>query len=719
MPLAGIFDCRKPGRSRAALARRIDKLAKTDRLDESMRLKSYLNLVVLAESLRAENIPGASAASLSVAVHAMLGEGVHLPSSVQVALVEHRAKVVLASSSDATTFVEVTKPWGGNVPFDPTAPKLACAETSFAKKCELYQNMVWRRFLIPMALGDMNQTEKLDLALGAMLDSIEEEDVLELDMKEAVLMQESKTAAAVLRSLLRLPPTGADMGQYSIVQSRCGKLDHSIMTSVANAIHNNPILKERLELTVKGLPVLAEFGPKMDDYEKKMEVGGYGKDWFIELTAICKDLLVLHSSPASALFLPYSERVKEAIIAAWAAFSSQASAAGGDNADGSTLAGLQAAQCLFAEASAAFSLDDGVAAARAEVGSMLQDVDKKWRHSLLKELLSNPPPEAEFVSEVMSKYMSDMLTKLCDVAGARCEPAEIPKFTEAYDNFFKLAAEGMQADPSETAHVDRIIDILRRLDAMQGVGNRAALLKVVIFGCDLMKVLAEDCDELRNANVGTINDYIVSLSSGYKVLKSSFGDPDVVDCGAKKLIAQSVSKLIATASALEAKYIAGRSTSLLSSLDSAAKNVMDIGGEYLANDKAWHSEVTGDTEKDFHKVCAVADEVYKAVDTKIMESRLASLRKALEECAEVRDLKDNAAVVSSKSLLLKATVLNCELLVTWHISHETDKESLRKKVIAEVKKIRSLGAKEKGCMCKAIFKRANAILLGDAAARKK
>lgn len=323
LPLSKMFLTDKPGRSRVALSRRVDKLASQGCLDESVRLKGYLNLAVLAESLRAEKIPGAPAANIAVAAQAMMAEKVHLPPAAQTALVEHRTKCLFADGSPPATFFQVLKPWGAaETPFDPSAPNLACVETTFKKKCELYQKLLWRGYLVPMALGDMRQTEKLESSLTTILDDIAEEDVLELDMKEAVFMQESKSAASVLRSLLHLPPTGVDADDYLLVQARCGKFDPSILTSVANAIHNNPILSERLTLTVKALPVLAECGEKLEAYNQQLNVGGQGVQWFNTLTTICSDLMVLHSSPASALFLPLSEKVKEAILGAWANYAS-------------------------------------------------------------------------------------------------------------------------------------------------------------------------------------------------------------------------------------------------------------------------------------------------------------------------------------------------------------------------------------------------------------
>lgn len=142
-----------------------------------------------------------------------------------------------------------------------------------------------------MALGDMRQTERLDSALTAILDDIAEDDVLELGMQEVVFMTENKSAASVLRSLLHLPPTGVDAEECLIAQSRCRKFDQSILASVANPIRDNPILCERLTLTVKALPVLAKYGKQLEAYDQQLDVGGQGEQLFNTLTAICKDIM--------------------------------------------------------------------------------------------------------------------------------------------------------------------------------------------------------------------------------------------------------------------------------------------------------------------------------------------------------------------------------------------------------------------------------------------
>lgn len=312
---------------------------------------------------------------------------------------------------------------------------------------------------------------------------------------------------------------------------------------------------------------------------------------------------MLHSSPASALFLPLFEKVKEAILGAWANYASTLT----DGTTSTTTAhGLDAAQRLFAEASSAFSLDDGVAAARAEVGSALQGLDMKRRLTIVQELLDRASPDdIKFGSENMSNYMEGIVATLCDVAGVRVDKDKIADITTEHDKFFALVAKGT-ARPHDFLQLERVTDTLRRLDALQHIGNRRSLMHVVANTCELTRTVAPDCDELRNSGS-------TEIASGIKALSAKTA-ATIKDCEPKQEILQSATTLSEAALVIQKAYETSCSDALLASLVVAMKGVADIGGTYLGDGLAWHAGVAGDGDKEFKKVCGLATEVYKHVE---------------------------------------------------------------------------------------------------------
>lgn len=354
-----------------------------------------------------------------------------------------------------------------------------------------------------------------------------------------------------------------------------------------------------------------------------------------------------------------------------------------------------------------------MAAARAEVGSALQGLDMQRRLTIVQELVDRAPPEdIAFDSEDMSNYTNGIIATLCDVAGVRLGKDKLDDITKAYDKFFALVAKGI-ARPNDFLQLERVMDILRRLDALQNTGNRTSLMNVVATACELARTMAQDCDELRNSASNVVDDYITEIASGIKALNARAA-ATIKDCEPKQKILQSAAAWSEAALVIQKAYEKSRSDALLASLVVAVKGVTDIGGAYLGVGPAWHAGVTGDGDRDLKKLSDLATEIYKHFDVKALDANLATLRSTAAACQDIMDLKDSERVTQAKAMVLKATALLVELQFIWHIMNEHNKEILRSKVVAEVKRLRSLGVKEKGYMHRAAFLYSNAILLGEA-----
>lgn len=715
LPLGEVLAGRPKGRTIKALREQVSRLSsKPQTRDDANRLRCYLDSVLLAQQLRPEKVGGLPEPEVQIILSNLEPLKVAFPLEVKLGLVDRRA-ADFSQRSDFAQLLDVLKPWApADTPFSPTVPTLGTVrEFPLASRLARFKEQFWSKTVTPFLMTVASDClPRLATECENIERAFSSEDILELDMAAASLLQDVIASCETLRSLSLRLVDDRSVERVVALNARRGKVDKSIITSTAHAVFGNPVLAETVSWYTKGQPTLAELGNKIDAHLTELQDTSITKptgDNFKKISSMLKILCTIRSSPAYPLFERFAERLLAATVDIW-----KAACVVFDGPTKATVTPELAKEmdCFVAEAGLAFSLEAAVADMQPKMGEFTTRLSSEARTTALKNLVSGGW-KPSLSDNNFAKTAETFSSALASHAGVGI-PTEVASALE--DIIVDLAGEvssHLQAGGESTAMSAALCVWAQYIEVGTPVKATPQLYELCSSTCESVKLTRKAKDSPRDdvkttrSNLHAMSVATLKLSEAVAVvqkgkeswpLKATITqDVDAILTGTKATFRELVRELADRAEFQVAQALV--------SCEGLCKS--------LHEGTPWHDGITGTTPKDWQKYLERSQDTILKLDTKGLEAELQTLSNHLAEFASALDIDDDTAARKKESMTnaqgahqKMSLLLRCALL-TWTLqSGDLDHETMRKRVQADVRRVRGLGVKEKDVLPAPLFKRA-------------
>lgn len=712
LPLAMILTGSSKGRSIKALREKMERLSsKPATLDDGNRLRQYLKKVLLAQSLRPDKVAQLPTNEVEAALHAILSEGVALPPEVGLGLVDRRIGELL-HSSDMAGLLATTRPWPASPAdkkFDPFLPKLGPLRLAVVDRIAKFKQNFWYQGLIPCLMTGEQGLDRVVRICELVKKEFESEDVIDLDVPAAQLVQECMAISTGLIGLVRMETSTEVQLSIILINSRKGGLDKSLTTSIANAVYGNGLLESKINVLIKGAAVIEQYGERVEAHTVDLETiqDAPLMEKFSKLNDMCSDLSSIRSTTSAALFDRFAAKLLVCLLAEWDRTKSAMETKSIDIEMGF----MDLLQKLGSEASMCFSLEEGVHRMQAEIAAFVQAAAGTARVDSLRQVLKSHI-EFDIESDLFDGALEKLNGELALSQGVAFKDAGL-------DSDFNMTASGLAASfmgaVSEQNHnkrCDAILDVMERLNTFVALsptnlvwlqGARALTDLVSKRRAPPPNVTLKDLEDEQMAMTEFLQ--VVEKVTALKQRVSESGDGGII----AKLVGL-MNDAIDSSRRMVKEYglslVAKRMEKLQSCLlqcRSAAENIHLMA-------PPWYACARG-TGPSAWEALGNASERIKNIDCKKLEGLLGvaayQLHLARGAMAFAPDASDSEQEQHNIEKELNTISIQLHIiLVYWHLCEETDKDALRKKVQREIKALRMCAVKEKEILPACMFKRA-------------
>lgn len=719
LPLIDVFTGQPKGRTIKALRDKCLRLSGNDRtIDAANRLKNYMQAVTLAEQLRPERITKTPAAEVAIVVRTMIQEGVTMPASTGMLLLEHKVAHLIKAGATADELLDAIQPWqpaSTSLGFNPEVPTLGALDIPAKAKVDKFKVLYWQTHLVPML---MNEAALKDTKLTAMLERLverfEAEDVLEFDSAAAAALRESVVASQGLLAILSMAPDPLCEEALNAFVARRGKVDKSILTSVASAVFSSSHLSGRLMKLVAAMPAIKEYGPKMEQFDVSMVDADSAQTGLRRLADMCKVIGQVSASQAADLFTKEAEDLSKRVIAAW------------NDLDNRITTGklvwcgslLDSVKACFDEAVKTFSAEDAMVEAKAEVMKRLRNFDSGARVELLRSAASQTFDLSTADAHDRIKALSSALH---DVDGVDLPTDLEPLLIEVTSSLVASVAGWFENRSSDDQEVIKkaidLCDSLRPRCKFSQPHAAAFALEMALW--DMYRFMpsaaAPGGDGPEELHRKPSRESMHELGVSVQQVKHSLKATEDFTEGFIRRLQEVATDMAEQAVKATTEYYKG----LLEASDGTIEECMTAcrtAAHSLLDDGAlpWHSSAEGGPKASWKEIERVAAMKLDPVDTRVLQTSLCDLNEAVAKRAQLEPFVGEAATLGADHATTlfhrRGSGLLHECLLVWHIRTETDAEELRRKVQTEVKAIRSLGYKERELLHPSVFKKSWASL---------
>lgn len=690
------------GRTVKALREAVDRLAaKPASRDDANRLRNYLESVKLAQELRAERVCSLPSGELTAIIKAMLHESVRFSLQVKQGLLDHKV-AELVQRLDMPELLTTLMPWSTaeSPEFDPLVPTLSSlVDISLPARIAQFKQSFWSRAMTPLLMNyDGKNTVRIAAACDSIIKTFSEQDVVELDATAASLTMECLTCARGLKVLTERSVDGAFDEELDQLRSRRGKTDRSVLTATANNIFNNKILAETMTLFTQGRSMILEYGGKILQHMQTMKKLQPTPDGFVALSGMLADLGRVRSCAAACLFDDFADALLRCVLSTWSHAESNLSLRGGDvevNAGN-----LKILEKFASDAAIVFSLEEGVTNMQYDIAALLARQSGTSKLHTLRACLEKDMPAQDDTTAAEGIFV-ELLKALEDASGMTID-----------DDMSTTICEKMQAvalwlgNGLRDMHMDNFfetgLDVWSKLAAAAKVGVED--MQLLRFAKSMMLLTrhitrwsrAPDAESKRAA----VQDMSVKVAQSAEAAKIVKARAQLsAECSAW---CEASDQYIERGEGVVGEWLKLRFENDIASLQTAVAE-----GETLANNlhlgDPWHATSEGTTPEAWTKLQELADESIRHVDSRKLEACLrraeVELKNAEESGAVVVQLGKGDPVEDTlrepRDKYKKLFILLKQILLMWHLSNETDKDVVRKRVQEQVKGLRALSVREK------------------------
>lgn len=495
-------------------------------------------------------------------------------------------------------------------------------------------------------------------------------------------------------------------------------MNRSFMTSMANAARANPTLAETMKLFTAGRPVIEEYGTKMASHMEALSAGvPITLEGFEMRVQMLTDLATVRGSQAAMLYDGFADKLLIDVRSAWASLS-QGIAAGTIEATEDLLKALER---FAAEAGIAFSLEDAVVEMASAVGDLLQKTLMQARLKSLRVAVSSP-----ITAALDSADFSTSVEKVRDVLapheGARI-PADIVSLMHV---FAARLAETLMSDlrgASVQQAVSCGLDLWAKVLNIGGACNAASasmlsLATLVRKLADLTAVAMEFKDKDDEAKKKVAQELGVLVAQASAALKATAIAGQQADNELFAHLKQHAEAQLKVSGGLAKEYTTEIIDSRMAALQRSQASALALcqGYQSRAPGKTWFVSVTGNTQKSWDALQALAEETVFKLDTRGIETELNSMKLMYDSFCAAFDAFEGSHEVAAQvkeeswqAYLDMQILLKCSLTL-WATAREVDHKVQRRRVQAEIRALRSLSLHEKDCFPTCLTKRAGAVI---------
>ena len=610
----------------------------------------------------------------------------------------------------------VLKPWDstpGGCEFDVKSPRLGClVEMPLPSRLLKFRAVFCAQAMTELTMGTTESTTRgLVDACRVIDDAFADEDLLELDSSAAGLIHECTSASTALRALATRTFTEAADEAVMLIVGRRGKTDKSVQTSIANAVLADSFLSATSDLYVKGRATILEVGAKLAAHEAELVEREWVPDEaaFEVLRGMLKDLARARTSPAASLFDRFADALAYRVAQVWRAFETKRK--GGGEAPSATL--VRTLEGFAMEAAVAYSLDDAMLAMQSTVLQIGKESRADAQRGALLDMVSDG-----WAIALDGDDFEAQANKVVDALDRHEGLAPTDEVRVRLKAFAAQLAD-IVADGLIDGALDRLTlgtDLLSKAVAFASLDDtRAEVEKLVRATIDLRRCMAsaertaEDDDDARR---DAIHEVTVANMKVAKA-KTDF-DKVVSETTVGDTIEEAVAAIVGQSDEMVTSFGGLLMDRRRESFTAAATTVEGLCGGLLAG-KAWHVGVHGSGEAAWQELQTVAQDTILKVDTKKLEVALQEMMTKLESFVSAATLMDLTAtekgfIDDAHAKHRDASVLVHQAVLVEHLSKETDREVLRRRVQNEVRALRALGCQEKAVLPAALYKRSYSAL---------
>lgn len=669
-----------------------------ERRDDSNRLRTWLDTVVMADAVRPEKVSSIPAAELSAMLQTLKREGASYNMQCKLGFLEHSV-TELAQRQDFPSLLVALKPWAhSDSHFDELAPTLgSITEYPLSKRLLHFRTNFFSRIMTPLI---MSATQALLPTLAAackcLIAAFADEDPVELDTACASVMTESLVSARAALAVIDRAFDEENDSDLEALRARKGRSDRSILTSVANAMYGNSLLADTLELYSKNRLVLLQHSPKISAHMTALDSVQASEGGWEVLSAALIDLSHVRGTTAACLFDDFAGKLREALITVSTATIANA------QQDGSTLTveALSLMEKTIAEAAISYSLDDGIQQLQHAISDCVRRQSGTARLKKLSDMLAARMP-ATATNEEAAHLLASIGSALTDTNGIELPDDFKPKFIEAAqalsDWLLVAVAKGYAEQPMASC-----LDVLTDFDTRAHDEEIADQVSIAMWVCDLLK-LRSAIDSIDAADIdaksSTNQELSVLILKGRALLASFEAD---MKPSLEPWHAFATKSLLSSEGVLKA-FAQQRMSFMWHSANTACEEVTALTGG-LESGEPWHQNKKGGSEQAWQSLTSLAQETVGKLDTKALEQSLTNLKAAYDAgdasmtlaiSAGVDMTGDNTIVANdiraALDLWRKASILLRQAMMLWHLTAKCPREIARRRMQEEVRALRAMG----------------------------
>lgn len=685
---------RPKGRSLKGIRTRIGTLMSDERtVEEGIRLKAYLSILVVCNSLHPDNIKKIPPAEVRALVKKATHEGVELPPSVQITMLDYEIDQAIAQR-DNLKALRITSPFPqeGSESFDILAPMVSTMpKWSSTQKIELFRKAFLGRVIAPLVQEGAEKADELQAILTPMYNNFEAVDIVEADNAEAKLIDDISVGCKSVLSLISFPWDPSAVDDLNKLDKFKGKSTTSVLTTFATAIQASEYFTERWNLFRRILPAIVELGPAV---KSSMSVVAEAACEFQEPVMDlmkCASTVVVRCRSSDVPAEMY-ESLENDLWALLCGLLEKARCSGFDIS--LPLATMRAAKAMADEATSAFPSKPEVLQLK---GIFSDAMSSRTAGQLLDsfiQLIDSLPGEFfKSVGEESDKMWSNLEVAASECVGLDLDASRRKKLSDFAGAVFIEVA--VQQDPDNEGAFDAIMGLLDKVCGIidEKVTNWAmdcATLNMKLV--TKMRILQDEGAPITE-KLGDLHELAVALRQATAKMDEFPGTPK--DAWAKILVERMNSQTSRAQKVQQASFdlfLKAKASCVQAALVDLSKGLSGLDSA-----PPWHQGVpkTGS----WQQILDAGEKLTKCLDVPKVISLIAKGRLAVDEYKATLerngDNNDDDLTRQATEKLNAALILKVEVSMLWHLTQETDAETLRDKLGAEAKLLRKQGISDK------------------------
>lgn len=709
LPIRCCMEKKPRGRTIKALRLHVSKLMQDDETKgEGQRLKSYLNIVVCADSLRSKVMHRMLDHELKAAVSLVVESGATLPPDILNALLERRINTAV-KSGDTKALLDIVFPFGPDEKLNPLEITIRSLGWGAAARAKTFRRVFLGRHLVPLISEGEDKQGLVYDAVTLAKARFEGLDIIELDNEAATMTQEMLVVASLMHNLIRFSFNPEIATELEVVDQAKGRQGKDVYCMIAATVIGCEWYNTRLQKLRKVLLVIMELADKVEESRGMLTLIDDSSivtmDSLAGIRAACG---IIERARAGSLpdemLADFEKQVYDKLTQAINNCKTM------KEMTNDIARGLGP---FLDTAGRAFPTDLSIVEAKlffekTQASIVSKNLMQKLRQQLqvLKEPLNL---QHDSVQDAM---------RLAQAAASECTGLrtddETTKLIESTIFAFCDAASSCIASPN-VGLLEFLLEVWESIQQLIDNPDLDIMRSAVDATTTLVSKSANLADDPKNAQSPTneaqwtlVKQMTVATRQAEGILQKAPNLESAATIELKNVIKKAITDADAILRQWRERFGHARVADLAEKTAHALVHTGD-----LLSDGPWHKTVI---TSDFNKLDAVAQGPLNRLDIKGLQASIDELiasknayMKHLDDCGMEHD--NNITVANAN--IERLTRLRVDASLMWHFRNELDFAALRAKTQFEIRCLRKLGGQEKMWLHPALYKRSLDALLSS------